>query len=150
MAVRDRGQRLDLDVDRLQGILRQSRALGQDQRDRLADIAHLAMGDDWLPERLEIRQGLQPHRNVRHLAAEVRRRDHAMHARQHPRPRRVDRPDAAMGDRAAQDRRMQHAFAREIVDILPAAAQKAEILQAFDRAADERVDRPHARSCSRL
>ena len=39
------------------------------------------------------------------------------------------------------------AIAREIIDILPATAKEAKILEAFDRAADERVDRSHL--CSR-
>jgi hypothetical protein len=32
---------------------------------------------------------------------------------------------------------VQHVLAREIIDILPAAAEEAEILEAFDCAADE-------------
>ena len=34
---------------------------------------------------------------------------------------------------------MQQAVAREVVDILPAAAQEAQILDALDRAADQRI-----------
>ena len=45
---------------------------------------------------------------------------------------------------------MQHVLAREIVDILAAAADEAKVLQPFDRLADERVDRPHAPFPSRL
>jgi len=41
---------------------------------------------------------------------------------------------------------MQEVFAREIIDILSAAAQKAQILHAFDRAADQRIDRSHIAS----
>ena len=41
---------------------------------------------------------------------------------------------------------MQHAGAHQIVDIFAAAAQKTQILQPFDRAADERVDGSHAES----
>ena len=39
---------------------------------------------------------------------------------------------------------MQHVLAREIVDVLAAAAHEAQIFQPFDRLADERIDRPHA------
>jgi hypothetical protein len=55
-----------------------------------------------------------------------------------------------MGDGAAQDRCVQHVLAGEIVDILAAAADKAKVLQPFDRLADERVDGSHAMFPSRL
>ena len=60
--------------------------------------------------------------------------------------REIDRTDTAVGDGAAQDRRIQHIAAREIVDIFPASAQKTQILEPFDRAANERVDGSHLRS----
>ena len=41
---------------------------------------------------------------------------------------------------------MQQAGARQIVDIFAPAAQETQILQPFDRAADERVDGSHAKS----
>ena len=44
--------------------------------------------------------------------------------------------DAAMGDGAAQDRGVQHALAREIVDIAPRPRSEAQIFEPFDRAAD--------------
>jgi len=47
-----------------------------------------------------------------------------MHAGERERYGRIDRADAAVGDRAAQDRRVQQALAGYIVDILPAPAQK--------------------------
>ncbi len=37
---------------------------------------------------------------------------------------------------------MQQARPRDIVDVLAASAQKAQVLDAFDRAADERICRP--------
>ena len=60
-------------------------------------------------------------------------------ARPRQRRRAFDRADAAMRDRAAQDRRMQHALAAQIVDVLPAPGEKAQILQPLDRAADEQI-----------
>src|SRR4029077_9781257 len=58
-----------------------------------------------------------------------------------PRQRRrtIDRTDAAMRHRAAQDRGVQHVFAVQIVDVLPAPGKKTEILQPLDRTADEQV-----------
>jgi hypothetical protein len=144
-AVGDRRQRLDLDLDQAERILGNGRRVGEHDRDGLAHVAHLGLGDHRLSERLEIRQRLQPHGDARHAIADIPGRDHAMHAWQGARGRNGDRADAAMGDGAAQDRRVQHVLAREIVDILSASAQKAQILEPFDRAADERVDRSHAR-----
>jgi hypothetical protein len=145
-AVGDGRQRLDLDLDQAERVLGDGRGLGQHDRDGLAHVAHLGLGDHRLSERLEIRQRVQPHGDARHAVADILGRDHAVYARQRARGRDGDRADAAMGDGAAQDRRMQHVLAREIVDVLSAPAQKAQILEPFDRAADERVDRSHARS----
>ena len=102
------------------------------------------------PNGLELRHRLQPHRHQRNGVAEIGRGDDGMHAGHFLRARHVDSADAAVGDRAAQDRRVQHVVAGEIVDILAAAADEAKILQPFDRLADERVDRSHAPFPSRL
>ena len=51
----------------------------------------------------------------------------------------VDRADAAVRDGAAQDYGVQRVGARHVVDVLPAAAQEAQVLQALDRAADGAV-----------
>ena len=138
LAIGHRRQRLDVDRDRLQRVLGERRAVGHHDRDRLADVAHLADGDDRLLVALELGQRLLPQRNVRHVA-DIGRRDHGVHARPRARRRRVDRADAAVRDRAAQDHRMQHFLADEIVDVLSAPGEKAEVLDALDRAADEGV-----------
>jgi hypothetical protein len=140
-----RRQRLDDDVDRLQGVLGERSALRQHHCERLAHIADFGVGDDRLGEGLELRQRLQPHRNPRDGVVQIRRRDDAVHARDRQRARGIDRSHAAVGHRAAQDRGVQHAGERQVVDILAAAAQKTQILQPLDRAADERVDGSHAR-----
>src|SRR5580704_2704172 len=62
-----------------------------------------------------------------------------MDARPRAGRRRIDRPDAAMRDRTAQDHRMQHCFAGEVVGVLAASGEKAQILEPLDRAADEGV-----------
>ena len=147
VAVGDRRQRFDIDFDQPQCILGNPGGIGEHEGEHLADVAHLGLGDHRLPERFEIRQRLQPHGNARHAVADILRGEHAMHAGKRAGGGNVDRADAAMGDGAAQERRVQHVLACEIVDILPAATEKAEIFEAFDRAADERVDRSHL--CSR-
>ena len=149
VAVGDRRQRFNIDFDQPQRIFGDPCGIGEHEGEHLADVAHLGLGDHRLPERFEIRQRLQPHGNARHAVADVLGREHAMHAGKRAGGGNVDRADAAVGDRAAQKRRVQHVLAREIVDILPAAAEEAEILEAFDRAADERIDRSHLRSRAR-
>ena len=56
-----------------------------------------------------------------------------MHAGKGARRGGVEAANPAMRDRAAQDRRMQHAVAHEIADKFDAAAQKAQILDPLDR-----------------
>ena len=77
------------------------------------------------------------------------RRDDGAHARYGKRGGRVEAANAAMRDRAAQDRRMQHALAPQIADKFAAAAQKAQILDPLDRAADIAVRPDHGLSAFR-
>ena len=146
VAVGDRRQRLDIDLDQAERILGDAGAVGEHDGNGFADITYFGFRDHRLPERLEIRQRLQPHRHPRHPVADILGGEHAMHAGERARGGDVDRAQAAVGDGAAQDRGVQHVLAHDVVDILPAPAQEARILQALDRAADERVDRPHVRS----
>jgi hypothetical protein len=90
-------------------------------------------------ERFELRQRLQPHRNDRRSARHVLGGDHGVDARQRERRRCIDRNDAAVGDRTAQDRRMEQAIGREIVHVGAAAAHEAQVLAPLDRGADEGV-----------
>ncbi len=139
VTVGHRRQSLDVDVDERERILGDAGAVGEHQCDRLADIAHFGFRDHGLPEWLEFRQRLQSHGNAGHAVADIPGGDHGMHAGECERTGNVDRADAAVGDGAAQDRRVQHVLAGEVVDILPAPAQEAQILAALDRAADEGV-----------
>ncbi len=145
-AIGDRRQRIDVDLDQAQRILGNAGGIGQHEGEDLADIAYLVFGNHRLSERLEIRQWLQPHGDARDAVADILGGDHAVHAGQGAGGGIVDRADAAVRDGAAQECRVQHVLAREIVDILPAAAEEAKILEALDRAADERVDGSHLRS----
>jgi hypothetical protein len=98
------------------------------------------LGDDGLLERLEDRRGILPQRNGRDCGADIRRRDDGVHARPCPRGSGIDRQDKTVRHRTAQDHGVQEILAREIVDKLATAAQQANILDAFDRAADEGID----------
>ena len=149
----DRRQGLDVERDRRERVLGGGGAVGQHHRDRLADIADLVVRDHRLLEGLEGGRGFLPQRNGRDRGADIGGGDDGMHARPRQCRARIDRADASMRDRAAQDHRVQKMFAHEVVDELAAAAQKAQILDAFDRAADEGVGRAppvHVRSRSSL
>ena len=116
-AVGDRGKRLDVDLDQSQRILGNGGTLGEHDGERLADIADLGLRHDRLSDRLELRQGLQPHGDARHAlvrlpGAYLLGSDDRMHARKRARARDIDGADAAMRHRAAQDRRMQEVLAR--------------------------------------
>ena len=144
VTVRHWRQRLNVEGDRLQRILGNSRVFGQHHGNRLADVAHLLIGDDRLLELPEGGQLVQPQWNGRHGAAEIRRRYHRMDSSQRERSTGVDRPDAAVSERAAQDHRIEQAVARQIIDEFASAAEKTKVLAALDRAADEGIGCGHA------
>src|SRR5207253_656923 len=82
-------------------------------RDGFADIADLVVGDDRLLERREGWRGVLPQRNGRHHGADVRRRDDGVHAGPGAGGSGLDRADAAVRHRTAQDHGVQKIFARE-------------------------------------
>ena len=97
VAIDHRRKRLDIDGDRLQCILGQRDAVGDHDRDRLADKANLVGGDDRLHVTLGRRQRIVPQRNRRYLA-DIGGGDHRMDAGSRAGRRRVDRADAAVRD----------------------------------------------------
>ena len=84
------------------------------------------------------RQQLLPHGDDGDHA-DVRRRDDRVDAGKPHRVRRIDATDASVRDGAAQDCGMQRGTTLHIVYKFAAAAQKAQILDALDRAADQTV-----------
>ena len=139
-AICHRRQRLDVELDRLQRILGGAGAVRHDHGDRLADIAHLVAGDDRLLIGRERRQQLLPHGDDRDLA-DIGCGDDRMHAGPRQCGARIDRADAPMRDRAAQDDGVQNVFAGDVVDELAAAAQEAQVFKTLDRAAHEGIRR---------
>ena len=79
MPVRQRRQALDVQFDLFQRILGQRLRLSHHHSNRLADIAHLVLGDDRLQIALELGQVGKPQRDHRHVA-DLRRRHHRVHA----------------------------------------------------------------------
>ena len=80
-AARDRRQWLDGERDRIEGVLCGAGRLRQHDRDRLAHVAHLVVGDHGLLERPERRGRILPQRNGGDGGADLGRRDDAVHAR---------------------------------------------------------------------
>ncbi len=139
-AIRQHGQRRDVDRNRLARILGERGAVRHHHGHGLADIAYPVGRDDGLLERPEGFELLLAQRNGRD-AADVGRGDDRMDAGPRQRRASVDRDDAAMGERAAQDHRMQQPRPRDVIDILALAAQEPQILDALDRASDQRIRR---------
>jgi len=79
----------------------------QQNRDRFSHIADFCVRNDALLERLEFRQRLQSHCDAGRAARHVPRGDDRMDAHDPEGRRGVDRSDAAVGDGAAQDHRME-------------------------------------------
>ena len=138
-AVDDRGERLDVERDGVERILGGAGAFRQHDRDRLPDIADLAVCDDRLFEPLEFRRGFLPQRNPRDRRADVGCGDDGVDAGARAGSPGLDAADAPVRDRAAQDHGVQKIIAGEVVDELAATAQEAKVLDAFDRAADKGV-----------
>ena len=139
------GQVVDRDDDRFQRILCDGHTVGEDDRDGLADIAHLAGRERRLLERIELVERLQPQRHCRHLVAEIGGRQHRIDAGQVEGGLRIDAAQNAMRDGAAQDHGMQLILLRDVVDVDAAPAQQPQILDALDGTADIRIRRVHRR-----
>ena len=131
----------DIKHHRVERVLGRRRRFRQHDGDRLADIAHLVVGDDGLLERLERRRRVLPQRNRRNRRADIRRGDDGTHAGAGQRGALVDGAEAPVRERAAHDHGMQDVLAGQIIDVLPAPGQKREILDTFDRASDKGVGR---------
>ena len=71
MAIGDRRQRIDVDLDGVRGVFGDRDAVGEHERQRFADIAHLAVRQHRLLERNERRHRLQAYGDGRNRRAEV-------------------------------------------------------------------------------
>ena len=144
MAIGNGRQSVDDNLDRLQRVLRERRAIGENDRERLTHITHLLVGDHRLLERHIGGMRLHAQRNLRHRPADVGGGDDGMHPGHRQRRLDIDGPEPAMRHRTAQDDGMNQIFAPEIAHIDAATAQESQIFHALDGSADERIDRPHA------
>ena len=98
-------ERFVLDVDQLERVAGRVVVVGDDERDLLALEAHLVGREHRLPVGRHRRHPRHPPR------LEVAPRDDRVDPRQRQRRRGVDRDDPGVGERAAQDRAVQHPVA---------------------------------------
>src|SRR5262249_41630282 len=122
------------------GVLRLLGRLRDDERDGIADVAHLALrqhGMGRFLHRLPVRTGDQPAArqaiHARHVDTGVDRDD----ARRALRFARVDLADSGVGVRRAQEVRVGVMRWIDVVGVLSGPGEKAHVLLALHRLADE-------------
>ena len=136
-----RRQRVVFDLDRFRGIARRGQSLGDHQRHRLADMAHLAERQH-RPRCIVPRLSVAAHERhrARHVAetvgAYVLSGSDEQHARHAARRRGVDALDRRMRRRRAQHEGMRHARQDDVVGITPLPPDQPKILMPPHRLAD--------------
>ena len=131
-----RRQVVDVDEDALGGILGEIGVGGEDDRHRLADIAHLVLRQDRLAVGLEAGDA---------DLAEIDRRDrgdvgegpHRRHAGHGQGLARLDAEDAAVGDRRADDAHVELAGKIDVGGEAALSGEKRPVLQAPYGGADD-------------
>ena len=148
--IHDRGQVVILDLHQVAAILGEVTALGDDDRHRIAEEAHLVRRQQG-----ELRGGSRPahesHQRVRprdRHRLQVRSGEHRDHSGQRPCRRDIDRQHTSMSHRRAHERGVQHAGQLDVVDIPACAGQDARVLRALDAGAGVALSRDcrHGRS----
>jgi hypothetical protein len=140
--VRHRRQMIDVEGNSRRCVLGELGGVGKHHRQGLADVTHDRVRDHRLRIRSNGRTG-PAERNHRDWLADVGGGQGGFDPGHGQRCRRIDRADAAMGHGAAHGRGVPLAGAAEVIEILPATAQEAQILDPLDRAADEGVYPAH-------
>ncbi len=119
-------QRLVVDVDQLERVVRDVRVLRDHARDLLALHAHLVGREHGLRV-----AGERRHPRELVLGEHIAGDDHD-DARQLHRAGRVDRVDLGMRVRTAQDRHVQHPGQLDVLDVVAPADDEARVLLALD------------------
>ena len=132
----DDGQRLPADVDQLRRVLGRVAALGDDDGDGLARVAHLAGG-----ERREVGRAVALHPRLRPDRARARAQVVAPEtrgdARRGPGAAEVEVVDPRVGMGAPEEGRVKHARQDEVRDEAPPAREEARVLHAAHGGADQ-------------
>jgi hypothetical protein len=133
-------KRLVVDRDRGRRVFREITALGDDERHRLARVAHLVLGERHLRALVEERALDRRRRHQQWpglpVVAEVLRGIHGEHAFVLARPRYVDAADARMRVRAAHECGVQHSRKLDVVDEKRAARKEARVFIPGNRGAE--------------
>ena len=133
LRARHRRQDIVFDDDRITRVLGLVLRISDDRRDLLALEADLVGRQHRLRV---VAQSRHPRELVlRHQLT----RDHGDHAGHPTGSRGVDRLDARVCVRAAQDRHVQHSWQLDVIEVVALAADEAAVLLALDRFADAAV-----------
>ena len=134
LEIDDRIQRLDVDDHVAHRVFGDVATLGDDHRDRLADVAHLVLGERPVRAGMEHQPGDRRRRHEqrrrRSIVAEVGERVDSGHAAPLPCGRGVDLDQARVRVFAAHERHVQHARELHVVDEARAPGQQARVLVA--------------------
>ena len=136
LVVDDRRLDVEVDLHQIARVFRDVAVVGDHDRDRIADEAHVTVGQT-------ARRGLRavgaresgPHRVP--FAAEVVGGEHRVHAVERARGFDVETRDVGARHGAAHECRVQRARHGDVVDVRSVAAQQARVFLALDRLADE-------------
>ena len=129
--VDDGWQRLVVDVDQLGRVFGEVEALGDHQRDRITDEAHLVFGQRWAGRLGTVR----PDRSVPLLLdvrVEVGSGEHPAHPGQRERRGHLDAPDGGAGEGTAHKGRVQHSGKRDVVDEGAMPGEQSDVLDPVD------------------
>ena len=139
-AVGGRRQRLVIDLDQGGGVLGEIAVVRDHERDRLAHVGDLAVGEREGPHPLERRSGVRvpQHAPLRHDRGQIVEREHGMDARRRQGGGFRERADERMGMRAAHERHVQDARQHDVVDETSAPAQQGVVLEPGNARSDQR------------
>ncbi len=135
----DDGQGVDVDRNRLGGVLGLRHGLRDHAGDRVADIAHLADGQHLAARFAQWRAvaiGQSDNAFERAIALQFGAAIDAEHARHFPRRRHIDATDRAVGDGAAHHHHIGLPGQADVVGIAALAAQQLRILDPRHRLPD--------------
>ena len=146
----DRGQRIVVDRDQFGGVLRLRGGLGDDQRDRVADVAHAAAREAGVRRREHRRAvgafALKRHRRrAETVRGDVVAGEDRKHAGRCDRSYGIDGADRRMRVRRAQDVGVRLAGQVHVVDEASLAAEEARVLEPLDGLTDAEL--AHAAPC---
>ena len=129
--VDDRGERVVLDVDEIDGVLGDVAIVRDDERDEVADEADLVLGERRARAVGHVLAGEREPRLV-DTGIQISRGEDRMHAVEFERRGGVDAHDPCSGERAAHETGVEHAGPHDVVDIGAVAGEQPRILDAGD------------------